>query len=535
MRDLMKKNATEAFRILLNRLKARFSDKTIKKLMAHPNYPSLLSLSHILTELGIEHAALRSSYEQMQHELPKPLLVHLHANGGMYLVVEKLDEQAVHFINEKHQLEAQPKDDFLQSWSGHALIFDEEAIPVEKDYRINKVREWLDRQKWPFLIFLSAMLLFFVLYYQQLYYGLFDYLFLITKALGVSITVPLMIQYFDKENLLVKKLCQASPDHKKQDCNTILDSKAAYLLGLVSWSEIGFLYFSSLFLYLLLFPQSHTLALVAICALAALPYTLYSIHYQWRVARSWCRLCLMTQAVILGEAVLAVNYFVQQGRFDPLFSGRSLAAFLLAAGLTTALYAVLKPVLNGWQQYRQQFPVLNRIKLQPEVLQLLQRNHRPIHTQDLTPLRLGPADTRHRILIISSPVCRPCINMHPLLFDIRKNKPNTSIEEVFLTHPEPEDISFQLGSTILQLYHQLPEEEFAEILQTYYEHYINRPEDWITKYANLIPHWDETHAYLHQHQQWCVQQGIFGTPVVFYNGRALPQGYKLSDLYYLID
>lgn len=82
------------------RLNIKFTSQTLNKLKSHPDFPSLVAFNYVLTQLGIENVTLRVPYEQMQNELPKPLLVHTKTNGGMYFVIAELDENKVNFINE---------------------------------------------------------------------------------------------------------------------------------------------------------------------------------------------------------------------------------------------------------------------------------------------------------------------------------------------------------------------------------------------------------------------------------------------------
>ena len=54
-------------------------------------------------------------------------------------------------------------------------------------------------------------------------------------------------------------------------------------------------------------PGHHAyLPVLSLLSLAALPYVGYSLFYQWRVVKQWCRLCLATQAVLLAQAGLVL-------------------------------------------------------------------------------------------------------------------------------------------------------------------------------------------------------------------------------------
>lgn len=115
MRKLIRENATEALRIFLKRLNVRFTERTIEQFREHPDFPSLLSITYMLNRLGIDHMALRASYAQLQHELPKPVLVHLLTNGGMFLVIAGAADDKIQVVNEHNRLESQPKEDFSET------------------------------------------------------------------------------------------------------------------------------------------------------------------------------------------------------------------------------------------------------------------------------------------------------------------------------------------------------------------------------------------------------------------------------------
>src|SRR6202000_2271777 len=111
----------------------------------------------------------------------------------------------------------------------------------------------------------------------------------------------------------------------------VLQSKASHIGG-ISWSAIGFTYFTGSLLFQLFAGMINpvALSLLAWINLAALPYVLFSVFYQWRVARQWCVLCLSVQVLLVLQFVTALA----DGRFDPAAFSRSLdgnTIFLLAS------------------------------------------------------------------------------------------------------------------------------------------------------------------------------------------------------------
>ncbi|HEY2722735.1 MAG TPA: hypothetical protein VGI82_13465 [Chitinophagaceae bacterium] len=48
----------------------------------------------------------------------------------------------------------------------------------------------------------------------------------------------------------------------------------------------------------------------------ALPYTLFSVYYQWKVAKQWCILCLAVQGLLLlGGANCLINFSILRNSF----------------------------------------------------------------------------------------------------------------------------------------------------------------------------------------------------------------------------
>jgi len=90
---------------------------------------------------------------------------------------------------------------------------------------------------------------------------------------------------------------------------TILNSKASKTFG-ISWSEVGFFYFATTLLFLLIpgFDFLSKATVISVANLAAVPYVFFSIYYQWKVARQWCPLCLTVQVVLIAELLWGVKY-----------------------------------------------------------------------------------------------------------------------------------------------------------------------------------------------------------------------------------
>ncbi len=539
MRKLIRENHVEALRILLTSLNIKFTSHTLNKLKIHPYFPNPISLNHVLNELQIENVTLRASYEQMQHELPKPLLAHIHDNGGMYLVVAEVDEEKIYYVNEKGKLEAQAKNDFMKSWSGIAMLVDNEAKgTIEKDYIKHRTKDAINKVKHPFAFATLCFLMLYALSYVHVYTSVFTYLFLFTKAIGIGISIPLMIQLVDKNNSFVKKLCASN--NPKTNCSSILDSPGAYFFGVFAWSEVGFVYFISLFFYLLFVPSVHAVMLVSGLAILAAPYTVYSIYYQWKVAKLRCRLCLLVQAVLVIELILAIIFLTAYMPYFTPVGLQTIAALVLIPAIIISLYSLIKPIVIDWKKYKTQVPSLNRIKLNAEVFHALLHKCEPIDTVGICPMQFGNPEGRHQLTIITNPTCKPCIGMHQKLHKILKNKDEVLLNEILLAKKEwaasrEQDDAYQRANFMLKIYRSTDAITAKYALADYYDHYTDDFERWKGKHYRKEFDTLETKPTLEQHIQWCLDRKITSTPVIFYNGYKLPGDYTVADLDYLLD
>lgn len=117
------------------------------------------------------------------------------------------------------------------------------------------------------------------------------------SLMGMGVSYLLLLKQETIQSEYADKIC--SLFHQK-DCNDILESSAAKI-GVFSWSEIGFGYFLSNVLLIVLFPD--LIRYLVLINMITLPYTVWSIWYQYRIARQWCVLCLSVQGILWGICV----------------------------------------------------------------------------------------------------------------------------------------------------------------------------------------------------------------------------------------
>jgi len=289
----------------LELLKVKVSRATLKEtLLSHPDYPSLLSVTDSLGRWHLQTMGLKADPDKLD-QLPVPFVAYLKKGEGQFLTVKEITNGQLITLNSKDEEQIYTKEEFLSQWDGVTLLAQAGENSGESNYR-----KMLRKERWAALR-LPLAFGFLVLFGIDRWavaagghtanLGYFTAL-LVGHLLGILITGLLLWYEYDEHNPLLQAVCSAG---KKTNCQAVLGSKAATVIGNITWSDIGFLYFTGGYLYLLLTGPTF-LYPIAILSLLAVPYIAFSVYYQARVARQWCLFCLSVQAVLLLEALSAL-------------------------------------------------------------------------------------------------------------------------------------------------------------------------------------------------------------------------------------
>lgn len=292
---------------LLKRLKVPVTATTIiDSVEQHPDYPSLYSISDTLQKWKIENLALKVNPDRLE-EIPTPFIAHTNKGGNNFILVNSVNG-TVGYIDEKGKQQQKTREDFKKDWDNIVLLAEKNEASGEKEYRLKKRRELIEALRIPFII-ASCLLL--IVLYALVVNNFFAAFLVLLKFAGCMVTGLLLWFEVDKSNPVLQQICSAG---RHTNCTAVLGSKQSKLFNFISWSEIGFFYFAGGFIYLLVsvtlsLPKGQlpTLSVLSWLNVVALPYTVFSVFYQWRVAKQWCPLCLTVQSILILEFV--VCYF----------------------------------------------------------------------------------------------------------------------------------------------------------------------------------------------------------------------------------
>jgi uncharacterized membrane protein/glutaredoxin len=348
------------------------------------------------------------------------------------------------------------------------------------------------------------------------------------KTVGLIASILLLIQNIDANNPLIQKFCGG--DNSK-NCNAILSSKAAKVTNELSWSEIGFFYYSGTLVALLFNAENARLIqILGILNLLSLPYTFYSIYYQWRVAKQWCIFCCTVQALLWLEFAAFVPYLSNGIQYPDLHTMGNLFIGMIVPIL---LWVFIKPYLINSMQLQMLQPELYRYKYNKELFRsmLHRENKYVLPTEDNT-IIIGNKEASNVITMVSNPFCTHCTKTHMLLDDLLDFRDDIKLQLVFVNRLYQKEIDKSVISHFMALKLEKNEIRLKEAISDWYKQKKKKYEQWKEKYPARETE-IESNA-LSAQKEWCKMVEITSTPTLFINGRRLPSAYQAEDIKYVL-
>jgi uncharacterized membrane protein len=511
-------NAFFALRKLLQINKVRVTNTILEQYLSqHSEFPRLISLSDVLSEIKIPNLATRIMPQQLA-EIPLPAIAHFE-NGMGYVTVTKVFENTIEWHHDKVGINQESISKFSQKWEGVTLLAEPNELSGEDEYLLSRNKEILDVLKIPFGILILAGI------FKMLFIKSLDFISVywvvwgiqITKLIGVAICIMLIWHSLDSNNPFLKKVCQIN---KKSNCNNILNSSVAQLWGIISWSEIGLFYFLGSLIAFLVVPNS-SFVILKVLNIVALPYTVWSIYYQGFVVKSWCPLCVTVQILLWIEFIIFQNTDVP---YLLNFDWRVLFTLLI----TPAIWALLK---NNFYQ-SSQFEAVNRqfenIRFSTAYLEGLisQKRLLPPIFEGMKLIELGSQNAKNTIVMVLDPFCTSCKLKYLELNTVIKVHENFKCKIIFAASNQIEDVSGRVIRAILNL----PTNEERGIVLEKWFHTENRNLNlWLLNSNVTETHMEKGQEQLILHSKWLNIAGITETPTFFLNSVEMPSFFKVIE------
>ncbi len=485
------------------------------ELNSHPDFPSFKAYTDTLKHFDIPNLAVTIPKDQFK-KIVDPVLVIIQVNGKSDIAVAELVDDNEVKLNtngdEKNQVQI-PFKEFIAIWDGS-------LIAIETNSQKQKLR--LSKLNVVFVLLASLTLI-------QSVSGGFNSSSFIYSALTV---VGLLLSYLVAEvsiNPQVKnsKFCTFG---KSTDCSSVINSASSKFIGYVSLSDLSIIFFSSIYLALLV---KVDLSVLAWISLLTLPVIAYSVYQQGIVLKKWCLLCLGIGLTLGLQFVFSYTYLSL-----PIGNDLTLSFGLLVLSFTLISLAwfQLKPVLNDRKEMVNVKQELRRFKRNYHLFipyfQTLPVIDTNISSNDIH--LGGNPNASVKILAITNPLCKHCFDVHHMLKRILEKHPNqVAIDLRFLVPIQnSNDSTILIATGLLKAFKEEEALRFRQIIGDWY----NNPDikSWLKK-AGMEKVEDQYLGILNDHRHWCTANGIGRTPVILVNNRMFPHSYESTDLENMIE
>ncbi|PZR27149.1 MAG: hypothetical protein DI535_12105 [Citrobacter freundii] len=496
----------------LRTMKVNISREFVKRqLQCHPDFPSLASLTERLEEWGIPSAAVVVDKEKL-HELPLPFLAHQPENDGGFILVKSFRDRSVR------------SKEFLSSWDGIAVFAE---APDNWRYSSNdeqlKKDNILRRRKIASFI-LSALAI------AGIVSTGFSWpltILLVSSLLGIGVASLIVQEELGITNEITEQLCSTG---KQVDCNAVLNSDAGKVGTWFKLSDASLVYFAGLSLFVMLtYLVPAASSWLPWLVFSAIPVTIFSLYYQWRVIGKWCILCLLIVGILWLQAGVVLVGITPVFSLNLSTSGSALIIFSMI--FPAVAWMMLKPLLKKQKNFADKRFALQRFKHTKDVFYSLLVRQRKVSFRYISgDIQIGNPQARIQLFVACNPYCAPCAKAHEALHRIIE-RTDIGLTIRFSTRPDDDgDPKTIAAEYILGLMEGCTTIEKRHIIKDWYE-VMN-----IDQFKRHYPSAKQTDAkaVLWDWVNWVAESGVEFTPTIYVNGYQLPRQYRVEDLEHLV-
>lgn len=533
-------NSTEQAAIMLTDLLDVKITKTtlINELEEHPDFPRFLSISDVLNNYGISNVI--ASYEvDKLHNLPLPsiALIKGEADEQSFTVIKRIKNGNFTLFDFKKNIwKVLDGPEFKKIFLDEVLYIEVSEYAGEKEYekKLKEERNVGFIQQFTTLYIPSVTIIVCIMAFFRLgTNALFPVIYTLLSLAGLVVSALLLLYQYNRHNPVLQQICSSG---KNINCGNILDSKASKIAG-ISWSTLGFSYFMGQLLLILFFGMTNPLLLFVMSWLSiiVIPYTFFSIYYQWQVAKQWCVLCVLVQAILLLEFIIPfISSWHNLSSIANIIPDQ-IPSIITAFALPFITITVLMQALEKAKEIKQSKRDLHFLKRNSEIFEaLLSKQEAITEPVDGLGITLGNSDARYKIIKVSNPYCEPCAKTHIAIDELLQNSAGeVQVREIYLASNNKNDKATPPVKHLLAIAEQGDENQVKQALNDWYATGKKNYDAFAAKYPlnGELKMQDEK---INQMFNWCMQMKITSTPVFFINGYMLPKVYKIDDIKYFL-
>lgn len=522
----MNNNVTATFSKFLKLLNADVTETTAREYIeSHPDYPSMLSFEDALQSWNIETVSLKIYIDDYLN-MPTPNIVYFRNNGGKFAVVKNITSKFIEWYDTESTWIKQPIEKFEKNWSGVTLIAELSQNSGEKDYLNRKKNELLQKLLAPLSIFFISLIFLFSSIYISIPLTTLTALILLLKSIGAIVATVLLFKSIDSNSELINKLCNAG---KNISCQSILDSKVAKITSWLSLSDLGFVYFFSTLIALLLCSKSNSvldqfLNLQLVLSGGGIVFSFFSVYYQGIIAKMWCPLCLITIVLFWAEFITLFNYsYLWSFNLDLLIPT------VISILIPIVFLLIFKRTFTASKLTIKYKNELARIRNNPNILQSILNSQKemPFLPQGIGTIMIGYENAPHTLTLVSNPLCTPCSRMHKQIEELLLMTKNIKYQIVFLSNTDDIDV----GGLFVRKVLSLSKSQQHEAISSWVKRNDKNFEIWNEPYRH-IKEKDIAKVWQLDQRDWALDAEVKSTPTIFFDGYLLPDFLKIEDLQY---
>lgn len=483
----------------------------------HPNKYNLLGLSSMLLDYRVKNIGVKISNKNDICRIEPPFVAHI---GSDFVVVEKMHDKYIYFFSDNKRVKT-TVDEFMKIWTGYTLVAEPDEGAIEPNYTTNFQKELFQNISKITVLSVSVLLVILAFIYNTSYNSWVLIFLFIINFTGVFVAYLIVLKQLKVQSDYADKLCSL---FKYSDCNNVLESKAAKVLGIIGWSEIGFGYFIVNLVIISLFPSF--ISSLLLINVFSLPYTVWSIWYQKRIAKQWCPLCLIIMLLLWTLFILGMA-----SETLVLSSVSPLELFIICSLYVLAILTVniLIPIIAQSFQIENIKYEINSLKADEDIFEALMKKQPYFEvSKDTSKILFGNTNSDILITVFSNPHCNPCSKMHLRLNELLEHNKNICVQYIFSSFSKELEISnkYLIGAFLQK------NGSVKKIYDNWFENGKKNKEVFFELYPINISSKDITDEFI-LHEQWKEQSGLRATPTVLINGYKLPDNLKIEDIKYI--
>jgi len=501
-----------------NSIKVDFDELTFQ-VESHLSYPSLHSLTNALDHFEVDNLALElPNDEENLANLPKHFIAHCKRQGIEQFVLATRVKNSVKVVVDSKTKEHLGLADFFQIWTGVVLVVENNA-----KYIISK--PLLSYNFFYPLVPIGCFVLFLMGYPDIIQLTHF-----ILSLIGVVISVFIVQYDLGLNHVPFDKICSGNRGGNK--CADVINSPDTKLFG-VQLSDLCIVYFSGISLawLILSFIDNSNYFFIVTLSIASLPFTIYSIYYQYAISKKWCILCLIVSVILWGQVLSVMLADIYSLYFTMNFRSSFIVIFSLA--VAAFLWKFQKPYFKFEKEYKKLRIDYHRLKNSYQVFKSLLNAQPYVKTSIDNSLEIVLGNKSQlapiQIIIITNPFCKHCKSVHNEIIKLlSENSEHVQVRLRFNVNMNDEKgLDMKISSQLIAIYHKKNEVSVLQALDDIYTEMDIKA--WEEKWNDG----ETTNSFIEELKRetsWCYLNNITFTPEILLNNRILPSNYKDKDL-----